>query len=103
MRRGARLLVVLSTALSVAWAANAPVVLPPGPAKATIEAKCKRCHDLNKIVAQHQDAKWWATTLDKMVQRGLEIEPEDQVQVVKYLSKNFGVKSGGRSSKAAGH
>src|SRR5258705_4030941 len=36
----------------------------------TIEAKCKRCHDLNKIVAQHQDAKWWATTLDKMVQRG---------------------------------
>src|SRR5882672_12191722 len=101
MRGGTVLLVFLLTMATVAQAADPPVVLPPGPAKATIEAKCKRCHDLNKIVAQHQDAKWWATTLDKMVQRGLEIEPEDQVQVVKYLSKNFGVKSGGGSSKAA--
>jgi hypothetical protein len=103
MRSGARLLFVLWIAPSLARAANGPVVLPPGPAKATIEAKCKRCHDLKKIVTQHQDAKWWANTLDKMVERGLEIEPEDQAQVVKYLSKNFGVKSGGGNSKAAGH
>jgi len=32
--------------------------------------------------------------------KGLEIEPEDEVEVVKYLSKNFGVDSG---SKTAGH
>jgi hypothetical protein len=88
---------------NVAQAANAPVVLPPGPAKATVEAKCKQCHDLKKIVSQHQDPKWWANTLDKMVERGLDIEPEEQAQVVKYLSKNFGVKSGSGGSKAAGH
>jgi hypothetical protein len=52
-------------------------------------------------VKQRQDPKWWAATLDKMVDKGLEIEPEDQAQVVKYLSKNFGVKSGAGSSKAA--
>jgi hypothetical protein len=98
MRGGTSLLIALFTVVSGARAANGPVVLPPGPAKATVEAKCKQCHDLKKIVTQHQDAKWWANTLDKMVQRGLEIEPEDQVQLVKYLSKNFGT-----SSKKAAH
>jgi len=106
MRRGASLFLVLCM-LFVMWmtassarAAGGPVALPPGPAKATIEAKCKQCHDLKKIVTQRQNAKWWANTLDKMVERGLEIEPEDQAQVVKYLSKNFGPGSG---SKKAAH
>jgi hypothetical protein len=101
MRGGTTLLVILWKMATVAQAADPPIVLPPGPAKATIEAKCKRCHDLKKIVKQRQDPKWWAATLDKMVDKGLEIEPEDQAQVVKYLSKNFGVKSGAGSSKAA--
>ena len=86
--RGSTILVTLC--LTAAAQAATPIVLPPGPAKATIEAKCKQCHDLKNIVKQHQDAKWWATTLNKMVERGLEIEPEDQAQVIKYLSKNFG-------------
>ena len=88
-------------AASTAWAANASPELPPGRAKATIEAKCKQCHDLKKITKQHQDAKWWATTLDKMVERGLEIEPEEQQQILKYLSTNFGVAGGGASGKKA--
>lgn len=92
---------VLWMAVVGAWASGPE--LPPGPAKATIETKCKQCHDLKKITKQHQDAKWWAGTLDKMVERGLEIEPADQQQVLKYLSKNFGVKSGGGGSKAAKH
>lgn len=100
MRGWASFLFLTGIAVSSARAAGPAVVLPPGPAKATIEAKCKQCHDLKKIVAQHQDAKWWANTLDKMVERGLEIEPEDQAQVVKYLSKNFGPTSG---SKRAAH
>jgi len=29
----------------------------------------------------------------------LEIEPEDQAQVVKYLSKNFGSSSGGKKAE----
>ena len=102
MRRSLSWLFIMGMAVSGAWAAG-PVVLPPGPAKATIEAKCKQCHDLKKITKQHQDAKWWAGTLDKMVERGLEIEPEEQAQVVKYLSKNFGAQSAGGSSKSAKH
>ena len=102
MRHNVSLLLVVGMAVSGASAAE-PVVLPPGPAKATIEVKCKQCHDLKKITKQHQDAKWWAGTLDKMVERGLEIEPEEQAQVVKYLSKNFGAQSAGGGSKSAKH
>jgi len=100
MRGGTSLLFIFMATAAVAQAADGPVVLPPGPAKATIESKCKRCHDLKKIVKQRQDPKWWAATLEKMVDKGLEIEPEDEVEVVKYLSKNFGVDGG---SKTAGH
>lgn len=97
MRRSAGVLVIVGLAVSGAWATGPE--LPPGPAKAVIEAKCKTCHDLKKIVKHHEDAKWWANTLDKMVERGLEIEPDEQLQVLKYLTKNFGVAS---SSKKAG-
>jgi hypothetical protein len=93
--------VVVWMAAVGAWALGPE--LPPGPAKAKIEAKCTQCHDLKMITKQRQDPKWWANTLDQMVERGLEIEPDDQQQVLKYLSKNFGVKSGGGCSKAAKH
>ncbi len=84
---------------SRASAANKPNELPPGPAKATVEAKCKQCHDLKRITNQHQNAQWWAGTLDKMVERGLEIEPDEQQQLLKYLSKNFGVRSRSKAAK----
>ena len=101
MRSWASLLTALwlmtSWMASLASAASNPNQLPPGPAKAMVEAKCKQCHDLKRITKQHQDAQWWSLTLDRMVERGLEIEPDEQQQLVKYLNKNFGV----RSSKAA--
>ena len=103
MRGAASLLMTVCMAAPLALAASNPTELPPGPAKATIESKCKQCHDLKKITKQHQDAKWWAGTLDKMVERGLEIEPDEQQQVLKYLTKNFGVKKTGGSNAAAGH
>lgn len=86
MWRSASFVVLL--AVSRAWA-DGPV-LPPGPGKAVVESKCKQCHSLKNITKQHQDVKWWAGTLDKMVERGLEIEPDEQDQVLKYLAKNFG-------------
>lgn len=101
MRGVASVLVLLGMAVSGAWA-DGPE-LPPGPAKAIIESKCKQCHNLKNITKQHQDPKWWALTLDKMVERGLEIEPDEQVQVLKYLSKNFGTKSAGGGAKTAKH
>lgn len=97
MKRSASLLLLLGTAVSGAWASGPE--LPPGQAKATIEAKCKQCHDLKKIVQQHQDAKWWAGTLEKMKERGLEIEPDEQQLVLKYLTKNFGTQSAAGKKK----
>jgi hypothetical protein len=91
MLRSVSLVVLCGMAVSGAWASGP--ALPPGPAKAKVEAKCKTCHDLKMITKQHQDAKWWAGTLEKMKERGLEIEPDEQQQVLKYLSKNFGKNS----------
>ncbi len=97
MRRFASVFFLTVMAVPLAWGSGAE--LPPGPAKAKVEAKCTQCHDLKMITKQHQNAKWWASTLDKMVERGLEIDPAEQQQVLKYLSANFGVKSTGGAKK----
>jgi hypothetical protein len=97
MRRFIGVSVIAVLAVPFAWGSGSE--LPPGPAKAKIEASCKQCHDLKVITKQHQDKKWWAKTLDKMVEHGLEIDPADQQLVLKYLSTNFGVKGAGGSTK----
>jgi hypothetical protein len=99
MRRCAGVFGLLVMMASFAWG-DGPG-LPPGAGKAKVEASCKQCHDTKVIVKQHQDAKWWAKTLDKMVEHGLEMEPADQAVVLKYLTANFGVKSASGSVKKA--
>ena len=103
MGRKASLLLGICALAATARAASAPGELPPGHAKPIIEAKCKQCHDLKKITKQHQDAQWWATTLDKMVERGMEIEPDEQQLVLKYLTTNFGVAGDAGGKKTAKH
>lgn len=88
MQRKRRLLIFMAVALCSAFAAGPE--LPPGSAKAMVESKCKQCHDLKKIVEQHQDANWWAGTLERMKTRGLELEPDEEEMVLKYLVANFG-------------
>ena len=95
MRRYVGCLFVLAMTVSAARAEGPE--LPPGPAKAKIQATCSQCHDTKNITKQHQDKKWWSETLDKMEGLGAEIAPEDRDLFLKYLSTNFGV--GGASKK----
>jgi hypothetical protein len=99
MRRFASVFVVMLAA-SFAWGSGTE--LPPGPAKSKVEASCQQCHAVKVILKQHQDAKWWAKTMSRMVDHGLEMEPADQAVVLKYLTANFGV-SGAGSKKVSKH
>ena len=93
MRFVIRVWLLVYLAASCAWAGSTG--LPPGAAKVKIETTCTQCHSIKTVTKQHQDKKWWAKTLDRMVEHGLEIDPAEQEQVLRYLSTNFGVKSAG--------
>lgn len=63
--------------------------LPDGPGKAETERLCGTCHDVNKAVSLRQDEAGWGATVQKMIDFGAKIEPDDMVAVVTYLGKSF--------------
>ena len=64
--------------------------LPPGKAKADVEAACYSCHSADILVQQRLTPKQWTATVDKMIRWGAVVPPEKKTPIVDYLSKHFG-------------
>ena len=63
--------------------------LPEGAGKAEAERLCGTCHDVAKAVSLRQDEAGWGATVQKMIDFGAKIEPDEMVAVVTYLGKSF--------------
>jgi len=66
--------------------------LPPGNAKANVEAACYTCHSADLIAQQRLTRKQWTATVEKMTRWGAAVPPEKKDAIVDYLAKNFGPK-----------
>lgn len=67
--------------------------LPQGPNRALVYGKCRTCHDLQYLIESAgipRDA--WNDIIDSMGQYGLQITPEQRVQVLEYLATYLGPK-----------
>ena len=64
--------------------------LPPGPGRNVVVNKCSSCHATALIENERHDADGWQDTIDKMVDRGLEISDADRNSTVAYLVKVLG-------------
>jgi hypothetical protein len=64
--------------------------LPPGPAKAKVEASCYPCHSADILVQQRLTEKQWTATVEKMIRWGAEVKESDKAAMIAYLAKNFG-------------
>jgi hypothetical protein len=64
--------------------------LPPGPGRNVVVSKCSACHATAVIENERHDADGWQETIDKMVDRGLEISDADRNSAVAYLVKVLG-------------
>lgn len=76
-----------------------PVAPAPGqpPAKAALDLAllqehCAACHSLDTVTAQNKTADDWAETMDRMVDHGLQISPEDRAKVTDLLVAHYGAK-----------
>lgn len=78
-----------------------PLPAPPAPgqsaAKASVDLAllqehCSACHTLDTVTAQNKTADEWAETMDRMVDHGMQITPEDSKKVTDFLAAHYGPK-----------
>ena len=65
---------------------------PDGEGKDLTVSLCTSCHDAGEVLAKRETEAGWKLVVTDMVALGMEATPEDQVIVVKYLAKYFGIK-----------
>ncbi len=63
--------------------------LPDGEGKDLVTGYCMGCHGLEQVVAYKGTEEDWAGLVYTMRQRGLDVTPEENEQIVAYLAKSF--------------
>ena len=64
--------------------------LPPGKAKADVEAACYACHSADILAQQRLTPKQWTATVEKMMRWGAVVAPEKKTPIIEYLARHFG-------------
>jgi quinoprotein glucose dehydrogenase len=69
----------------------APVVLPPGGAKALVEKTCGTgCHSVEVVTSQRMKEADWNAMVQSMVARGAQASDAEVKVIVEYLAKTLG-------------
>lgn len=71
---------------------------PPGPGLDLIKERCGFCHSTAQVTGVRKTPAAWATTVQSMIDRGAELEPDEQKLMVDYLAANL---AGGDASAPA--
>lgn len=58
-----------------------------------IEKHCSSCHSVDQVTAASKSADEWAETIDRMVDHGLQITPEDNKRITAFLAAHYGTKT----------
>lgn len=64
--------------------------LPEGPGKELVLAKCQTCHDIGFVARERLSRERWDAILREMTLQGLQLTPEERVQVLDYLATYLG-------------
>ena len=57
---------------------------------ALVQSHCSSCHTLDQVTAARKSSDEWDETMDRMVDHGMQITPEDRKRITDYLSAHFG-------------
>jgi cytochrome c5 len=79
----------------------AVVVLPDGDGKAIATENCQACHKLTNLTKAHKSLDDWKDTVQTMIDRGANVQPDQVDTLVQYLAKNFGPKDASATPSSA--
>jgi hypothetical protein len=58
--------------------------------KALFETACGGCHGLDVVTGHQMSRTAWATTVDQMIGKGADLDPDQAAQVTDYLARHYG-------------
>lgn len=79
-------------AVTEAQPATQPPAAPPATldGKALAQERCTACHSFDRIQNAQKTADEWKTTVDRMIGKGAQLNADEAIAVVDYLSKTYG-------------
>lgn len=60
--------------------------------RALLEKHCSSCHAVDQVTAANKNAADWAETMDRMIDHGMQISPEDNKKIQDFLVAHYGAK-----------
>ncbi|WP_308517350.1 hypothetical protein [Sphingomonas flavescens] len=57
-----------------------------------LEKHCSSCHAVDQVTAANKNASDWAETMDRMIDHGMQITPEDNKRIQQFLVAHYGAK-----------
>lgn len=57
--------------------------------KTLLETRCIACHSLARVASAKGDAAQWQKVIDQMVQKGAQLNADEEKVLVEYLAANF--------------
>jgi phage FluMu protein Com len=57
--------------------------------KTLLEERCTKCHDLNRVTSKSKTLEEWKTTVDRMVNKGADLDMVEQEILIRYLAETY--------------
>ena len=57
--------------------------------RALMQERCTKCHTTDRIESAHKTAEQWKTTVNRMISKGAELNPQEAQVLVDFLAQNF--------------
>ena len=54
-----------------------------------MQQRCTVCHSTGRITSAHMTAAQWQATVDKMINNGAQLTPQEEQTLVTYLAQNY--------------
>lgn len=54
-----------------------------------MQQHCSKCHSLNRITSAHHTAAEWQNTVNRMVNKGAQLNQQEEQALIDYLAQNY--------------
>ena len=54
-----------------------------------MQTRCSVCHSLDRVTSAHKTADQWKISVDRMINRGAQLSPEEEQTLINYLAQNY--------------
>jgi hypothetical protein len=57
--------------------------------KTLLEERCTECHDLSRVTSKSKTLEEWRITVERMVNKGSDLDMDEQEMLIKYLADTY--------------